>query len=90
MKLGRTVAELENTLSAAEYQHWLAMYELDPWGDQRADMRMAKLIVATLLPHTKERPDPVAHMLFPDDAHHLPDNLDAKERAIMLALDRMG
>jgi len=90
MKLGRTVAELENSLSAAEYQHWLAMYALDPWGEQRDDMRMAKMVVAMLAPHTKDRIEPVDHMLFPDDAHHLPDDLDAQERALMLKLDRMG
>lgn len=53
-------------------------------------MRMARLIVNLLGPHLKSGAtlDPQDYMLFPDDAHSLPDDVDAKERAWMLKLDR--
>lgn len=90
MKLGRTVAELEHTLSADEYRLWLAMYELDPWDEQRADMRIAKLICAVLAPHTRQSLSPSEFMLFPDDAHDIPDDVSAAEQAMMLKMSRLG
>jgi hypothetical protein len=45
--LGRTVAELEATLSSAEWAEWLALYRLEGWGEVQADYRTG-LIVSTL------------------------------------------
>ena len=39
MKLGRTVAELSATLSEHELAEWMAYYSLEPWGEDRADLR---------------------------------------------------
>lgn len=39
--LGRTLAELEATIGANEYAHWLALYRVEPWGEDRGDFRMA-------------------------------------------------
>ena len=36
LALGRTVAELQQTLSAAELVEWMAFYRIDPWGGYRA------------------------------------------------------
>jgi hypothetical protein len=88
LALGCTVAELETTMSAAEYREWIAFYSIDPWGDQRADMRMARLAKTLLLPHTKSEIDPNDFLLFPDDAHELPDDVEGKERDWMLKLQR--
>lgn len=75
-------------MSASEYQHWVQFYGLDPWGEQRADMRMARLVGAVAAPHVKERIDPNDLMLFPDDAHAIPDNVQDHERQMMLKLAR--
>jgi len=53
-------------------------------------MRMARLVWATLAPHTKTPPDPADHMLFPEDALDLPDDIEAQERDWMLKLQRSG
>ena len=37
--MGRTVRELLDDLDAAELQEWLAYYALDPWTEDRADLR---------------------------------------------------
>lgn len=34
-------------LSPEEYAHWLALFRVDPWGEQRADLR-AGIIAATI------------------------------------------
>ena len=66
----------------------MAFYGLDPWGDQRADMRMARLAWAMLAPHTKTPVDQNDFLLFPDEAHELPDDVEAQERAWMMKLSR--
>ena len=47
MKLGRTVAELLDTIDATELVEWAAVYDCDPWTEDRADMRAA-LVCSTL------------------------------------------
>ncbi len=37
--MGRTVAELEETMSMDEYMEWAAFYELEPWGTPAEDDR---------------------------------------------------
>ena len=66
----------------------MAFYSLDPWGDQRADMRMTRLICAALAPHSKSTLDPRDYMLFPDDAHDLPDDVSDQEKQWMRKLAR--
>jgi hypothetical protein len=88
LALGRTVRELERSLSHAEWIEWIAYYGLDPWGDQRDDMRMARLVTAVLAPHSKSTVNPADHMLFPEDRLDLPDEVSAQEQQWMLALKR--
>jgi len=45
--LGRTVAELENELSASELSEWQAFYRLEPFGDVRANWHAA--VVAQII-----------------------------------------
>lgn len=68
----------------------MAFYALDPWGEQRADMRMAQTVWATLAPHSKARIDANDFRLFPDEAHDLPDDVEAQEKAWMMKLGRMA
>lgn len=51
---------------------------------------MARLIEATLRPHMKGQIDANDFLLFPDDAHDLPDEVDGQEREWMLKLNRAG
>ena len=41
LQLGMTVSELCDRLTAAEEASWIAYYRIEPFGDQRADMRNA-------------------------------------------------
>ena len=38
-----TVDELGHRMSSAEFTEWLAYYSVSPFGDERADLRMAIL-----------------------------------------------
>ena len=44
-------------LSHAEFEDWLTYYQLEPWGEERADLRMARQVWATLQPHSKKKLD---------------------------------
>lgn len=69
-------------LSSSEYQEWLQFYLLDPWGEQRADMRMARLGGLVAQPHLKQGVtlDTSDFLLFPDDANDLPDDMTPQEK----------
>ena len=90
MALGRTVGELEASLSAAELREWIAFYRIDPWGEQRADLRMARIVWAVLQVNSKQPVSEDELRLFPDEANELPDDVSPKERQWMLALNRSG
>jgi hypothetical protein len=45
--LGSTLAELDERLSPDELPFWIAQYQLDPWGDERAEWSRA--IVGTAI-----------------------------------------
>jgi len=51
-------------------------------------MRMARTVWSNLAPHSKSEIDANDFMLFPDDAHDLPDDVSAQEKAFMLKLNR--
>lgn len=38
-------------MSAPDLAEWEALYVVDPWGEQRADLRSAQVAVAALAPH---------------------------------------
>lgn len=39
--LSRTVAELDQSMSSAEYAEWMALLRVEPWGHYRADFQAA-------------------------------------------------
>ena len=41
MALGKTRSELLREMSSAELSEWMAYYSIDPFGDERADLRQA-------------------------------------------------
>jgi hypothetical protein len=61
-----TVAQLESGMDQKEFREWIDFNNLDPIGEQRADMRMAHLAACILAPHSKRSPRPADHLLFPE------------------------
>jgi hypothetical protein len=45
--MGRTVRELLEDLDASELHEWIAFHAIDPWTEERADLR-AGVIAATI------------------------------------------
>ena len=71
LQLGMTVADLSDRLTAAEEAHWIAYYRINPFGDERADVRSAQICqllynihapkgkkseVADFMPYRKKKP----------------------------------
>lgn len=40
--LHRTEAETKETVDSQEFARWMAMYEIDPWGEDRIELAIAK------------------------------------------------
>jgi hypothetical protein len=51
--LGKTVAELEATISAEEFTEWAILQSIEPWGGGRLDVLSALQQHASLAPWTK-------------------------------------
>lgn len=47
LAMGRTLKELRAVLSFAEFQEWCLYYQIEPWGETRADLRSG-IIASTL------------------------------------------
>lgn len=47
LAMGRTLKELREVLSYAEFQEWCLYYQIEPWGESRADLR-AGIVASTL------------------------------------------
>lgn len=47
LAMGRTLGELGESMTADEFGLWLALYQVDPWGEQRADLR-AGIVASTV------------------------------------------
>ena len=45
--LGRTVKETKRDMGMGEFASWLAYYRLDPWGEDRGDLR-AGIVASTI------------------------------------------
>ena len=68
--MGRTVDELLRSISWDEWIRWQAYYEIEPWGEERADGRLAVEIAYLLTPYLPtgtELPD-LAWPYFGEDA----------------------
>jgi hypothetical protein len=42
-------------LSHRQFNEWIRYFELEPWGEERADLRMARQVWAQLQPHSKKK-----------------------------------
>lgn len=47
LKMGRTVAELQDAMSSAEFGEWIAYYSIEPFGERMDDLR-AGVVSATI------------------------------------------
>ncbi|HMW57858.1 hypothetical protein [Accumulibacter sp.] len=47
LAMGRTIQELRAVLSYAEFQEWCWYYQIEPWGEDRADLR-AGIVASTI------------------------------------------
>jgi hypothetical protein len=47
LAMGRTIQELRAVLSYTEFQEWCLYYQIEPWGEDRADLR-AGIVASTL------------------------------------------
>lgn len=60
LRLGCSVREAQERIDAHEFAEWLAYYALEPWGEERADLR-AGIIASTVANGSrdaKKRPRP--------------------------------
>ena len=56
--LGGTVAELQDRMPHREFLDWVALYQIEPFGDVRGDWQMATLasLTANINRDSKKRP----------------------------------
>ena len=47
LAMGRTLQELRAVLSYAEFQEWCLYYQVEPWGEDRSDLR-AGIVASTI------------------------------------------
>ena len=40
-------------MSAKEMNLWIADYQIEPWGEERADLRAGTIVKSNLMPHSK-------------------------------------
>lgn len=60
LALGRTVAELQSSMSSPEFNQWMAYYKLSPFGEDRADLRAGIIASTTANMHKKKGTKPFA------------------------------
>jgi len=41
-------------MSANEYNTWIAEYTIEPWGEERADLRAGTIVKSNIIPHTEK------------------------------------
>jgi len=58
LALGATVGELQARMGSLEFAEWQALYQLDPFGDVRADFQAGQ-VASTVVNLFREKDDPV-------------------------------
>jgi hypothetical protein len=91
MALGRTVEELDASMTTDEFYQWIAYSTLEPWGEDRADWRSAhtNALLSSLLGSGKKAIKITDYLLKFEKPKAKPDaGLSVNERN-KLALQRM-
>ena len=75
-------------MSHAELVEWMGYYPIDPFDNQRGDLRSAQQVAASLAPHSKKSVKPEDFLLFPEKAVDLPtvEDVAGREREWMKML----
>lgn len=76
LRLGRTLEELGETMSSAEFGMWLELYKIAPWDDVRGDLQ-AGIVAATIVNAAGMRRKPGSAPSMPLD--FMPLTKDAPE-----------
>jgi hypothetical protein len=79
-----TVKELLGRVDSRELSEWMAFYSLDPWGEQRADLRHGISCALFAAAHTekgKPSPKPSEFMPFTEPQEEKPQGLTGKAGA---------
>lgn len=67
LAMGRTVAELNVTMGAAEYSSWCEYYRVEPWGSERDNLHAGIIAqqISRMIPSKKKPPSVSDFMLRP-------------------------
>lgn len=66
LAMGRTINELRAVLSYAEFQEWCLYYRVEPWGEDRADLR-AGIVSSTIANYAGKERSKAAPLAMPSD-----------------------
>jgi len=79
-------------LTADQFDDWLAVWEADPWSQQRQDLRSAAMVANLLGPHINDSAWEPPSLLFPyfdtDDTSDLDPDLDPSGQLLSLTAYR--
>ena len=62
------VERLQETIDSAQFARWIAFYRIDPFGEQRADLRNALLLSTVARMLGDKTPDLLERFMLFDDA----------------------
>ncbi len=66
LAMGRTIEELRAVLSYREFLDWCVYYEVEPWGETRADLR-AGIVASTIANYAGKQRSDGAEPAIPTD-----------------------
>lgn len=64
LSLGCTIRELEARMDSREFSEWMAYYSIEPWGEDRADLRTGILASLTANINRKKNAKPYSPVDF--------------------------
>ncbi|EMK8059156.1 phage tail assembly protein T [Escherichia albertii] len=85
LRMGRTLSELQQSLSASEFQMWAEYDRISPIGDIRADLRSAQIVSAVYGSQGAKISIPDALLKFGEDPNDSKDPFAALEAALTAA-----
>lgn len=83
--LGKFVSEIESGMKASELIEWQAEYNIDPWGERRADLRSG-IVASTVYNVNRGRgPSMKASEFMPDFEDKEPQTVAEMQARLLLA-----
>ena len=97
LALGKSVKQVQAEIDSQEFTDWLAFYRVHPWGEYRADLRMAR-IAATIVNMQKASDSaPISEDVFlftfgeeatPDEEDEALDLETEQQQAMFMAMTK--